>query len=247
MAIAHLSTAFPDTLDGLHSFWKTDRKKQLVTNEDDYEMVLVARETGVARFLPVAFLQIASLWSKEDNKLSTKDLATVVHGANQLRRALRTEVAKFLYEPSPPTCLFSNQCLDAKTTFLRTEGWEVWLDDSNLLNDDLLYSTTMTIPGLCKTCQDIMKSSMEKGRLSVWDRLPSYFDLPDWKTLKNTPGTKVSEPSKPDSLYRGFMLSDCSNFSPSNTPAFFSPHMHSNAPQTRFSLGYGQLLKAKEP
>ncbi len=39
---------------------------------------------------------------------------------------------------------------------------------------------------LCNVCKEVAVNSMKEGRKAAWEKLPSYFDLPDWETLRTT-------------------------------------------------------------
>lgn len=179
---------------------ETDEHKRLVQFEDNGIMLHIARRANALRLLPTVFYWIAANWPRDSQALSKDDILIVVQGAMKLRQALRTEVAKFLYESCPSTSVpaveqfsFSHMlspyscpqtCPDAKATFLRSSEWNSWVDDSKLLEGRLFHYRDQTVPGLCAFCQNKMMSSMEEGRRNVWEKLPGYFGLPDWQTLR---------------------------------------------------------------
>ena len=64
--------------------------------------------------------------------------------------------------------------------------WE-WLKKN--IGDPALVYTVDLERGLCRTCYNMAAESHMGTRASTWDRLPSYFDLPEWSVLN--PATSI--------------------------------------------------------
>lgn len=186
----------------------------LVKNEDDVELIHVARETNALQLLPIAFYSIAiscldmgaSTFGEVEvdeivdyRKLDTVDLAKVLFGREKLRQAMRTEIGAFLYESSPDGCRNDGKgetCLRTKRDFLLSDVW-LRLDVlPDVLDLDVIICLKKGLNELCAVCKDALHASAKQGRKSVWEKLPGYFGLEVWDRLKEI--TNVSGSGMPD-------------------------------------------------
>lgn len=89
-----------------------------------------------------------------------------------------------------PNCISSSKC-DASTAVL-----EAVIDQNSPIAGLVLpwpcltswwYSLHNVVQeGLCRTCADSVQNFHEHDvRLTLWNSLPSYFDLPLWDKLKD--------------------------------------------------------------
>jgi len=153
------------------------------------DAIKLAREAGVLFILPFAFLQLASMdtriilkGDRRDNDtvavLSREDQEICLLGRDALRLAQENDMFGWLGGPSP-NCLTPHHCDRIKIG----HGIQLWKPsclDLRLVK----WNETDWKTGLCGPCSGIGEKAYEEGRQLVWNKLPSFFGLPDWAELE---------------------------------------------------------------
>lgn len=189
--IAHLSYLYPNSRDEFDAF---PDPRRLILAQDDVTMLLVARETQANVLIPVAFYRIVvnvmqDLFKDDTDsksnldRLTREDLMSCIIGREKLRRAIRNEIGSFLDEASPVLC-GGEHCKPRKRSFLASKVWKNWTDSPRALDEELVDDITTSLDKLCEECVDALDISTREGRQRIWDKLPSYFGLPNWEALK---------------------------------------------------------------
>ncbi|OBZ73810.1 hypothetical protein A0H81_06190 [Grifola frondosa] len=183
-AINLLTSAYPSTLLA----WDDRLSNRLIPpfeNEHATYMAL-ALETRVRIILPAVYFA----WSRQPLLDALRDLvdieiaATILIGRERLQRAEISHILAFLqYNYPRPLCqnvVADNQIL-ARTTAAALamttehEPYHQWCSSHPSEVGESL--------GLCANCCLLVESTIQKGRSIVWEKLPGFFDLPDWETL----------------------------------------------------------------
>ena len=112
-------------------------------------------------------------------ELSPKDKSAVILGRHRLtQRALNRAYRPFLGPDKMHShCIFPDVCSSAREKAYRQtvkDGWLNPFEDP----DDVVFAET------CNPCMNQLTVHRDARLESMWETLPSAFDLPDWATLR---------------------------------------------------------------
>jgi hypothetical protein len=150
------------------------------------ECINLARNEGLLRFLPYCFIRlnrysISTIFNGfrlSNGKLLTLSLSDqhiYVVGLTLFRAAMVEEMFGWLVNSS---CQCSS-CSDARLK----HAIMLLKPDLNLNQHPMTKWKESWEDGLCKSCIATAKVSYEVGRKIVWEKLPSFFGLPQWKDM----------------------------------------------------------------
>jgi hypothetical protein len=184
-----LSDELPTSLEALDKLRRGRRIKTF--NGYVIECINLARSEEQLRFLPFCFARLnvfaaSTLLNgiqKSDGThltLSPSDQQIAIIGIERFRAAVVKEMFGWLDVDTslPDSCQRSN-CSAAKfdqaIALLKPPylAKEVPLKKWHSSSEDRL----------CKDCIATAKASYEAGRKSIWEKLPSFFGLPNWKDM----------------------------------------------------------------
>ncbi|KAF7297755.1 BTB domain-containing protein [Mycena kentingensis (nom. inval.)] len=153
--------------------------------------VLLAQEIGIYSILPILFYTIASVWDQEAcgfhnelfSRLDPLDQVKCLKGYTKLGRSLPETPMKWLEETciatssschSPTNCESSRIAL-LKDIALGRHGYQ--------LAHVFAEWDTDWEEFLCRSCISKAKAVYKTSQTECWEKLPSYFGLPDWEEL----------------------------------------------------------------
>lgn len=196
-ALRRLQTLFPKTLstDGL-------RGHPQFTAEFLLDVINLAEENSIKSILPAAYLQLCLTCSldpilngvqRKDGtqlRLSHESMTCCVLGREDLASQLPTLIfPSLLREPTN----------DPRTSSMCPRGWSSPCNSSfGAIRAAFLASSenkmkflkrpegiNQLVAGFCVECKKAIVERYTAGRKSVWDQLPSFFELPNWGDLKD--------------------------------------------------------------
>lgn len=194
--IKHLKLLHPDTYEEFLAFTEVNGSEAWnnfpIANEDDVITYQVAQETGLLRMLPTACYWMTINFFEgflSEDELPVGSITWIQKTIDTLIKAASESVWKSLFCSRPFMCMNTagHRCEDAISAFLSHKQWSRYKDDPDVF--DPYHWTSLQkhlFPHICEICRDNIKNCMEKGRREVWEALPSYFGLGDWKTLKDS-------------------------------------------------------------
>jgi hypothetical protein len=144
-------------------------------------VILLAQEMGIPDVLPISYYIVATRATPErvlaDGAVdwSWKEKTICMVGKEKLRAAWM-DCYTFLHTFKPsPRCGQRQDCLDAEGRRLRLQ----WLQVQNSRHDDpLLPFDDWESLGVCDKCRDSAMARYTTARKDLWERLPSFFNLP---------------------------------------------------------------------
>ena len=191
-AIDTLSTVYPSQFDE----WSDRNTTRLVPHftGETAAMIALCQQTGIRVFLPGVYYTAAKrplsdvlgeLHSLDLDNVTKQTICTrFILGREKLRE---TEIKSTLsfFEPTfnRPDCQNINdtsalQCY-AGTALLRTADAEPY-QDWCMSNPELVGKFI----NVCGGCCDTIEEHIRDAKRNIWKHLPSFFDLPDWDTLR---------------------------------------------------------------
>ncbi|KAF7297747.1 BTB domain-containing protein [Mycena kentingensis (nom. inval.)] len=192
-AVSRLKTAFPSTLSKFDELTKTNGRIQFPGNLTHFqfrvEIVNLAREMGLFSVLPSAFYELAIASSEEGVGLLSDDLfklhpadqVTCLRGRVRLVASLRDGPGKWMDPRNKlvpcASCTTSAGCSDAIETHPYSKLVLQAAEPALLLDG---YPRKIK---LCRACEITTKGIHKSAREKIWERLPSYFELPPWEEL----------------------------------------------------------------
>ncbi|KAF7298288.1 BTB domain-containing protein [Mycena kentingensis (nom. inval.)] len=200
-AATHLSAVFPTTLADYDSL--TTKKIDLAVSDlTMYEVIDVARLTGLDWVLPTAFYEAVKLCDERDLlrcSMAEDDKLRWVVGCRTMTVNETGEMVDFLWNPLIVPYCARRMCEEARISARRLSEidrkysraelcfmpLELWNNgdwkDKNIADD------------VCAACLTALKRAHTRARESFWRRLPSIFDLPDWDELEVMKAAVLSE------------------------------------------------------
>lgn len=160
-----------------------------------FDIIALAREAGILAILPLAFY----------NFIMSNDLETIINGAPRDDGSLAVLCVADL-----SACFLGIEAV----RLAQTEYTFSWLTDTTLPSERcdsrevcLLFKSSQIIrfwkpppclaaiaswnslwkAGECTLCRNCLYSArlaLEKDRRQVWNKLPTFFGLPEWQNLK---------------------------------------------------------------
>ncbi|KAI0090442.1 hypothetical protein BDY19DRAFT_1087795 [Irpex rosettiformis] len=153
----------------------------------------VARRCDAPILLPYALFQCGRklkpsnlvLNDASREKLSQLDRALIADGTVKLFQALRRTAYQPVYFPSSDDFVTCSSVVNCRTGFSRmAQDLEDEIPQSLTARKVVWKSVRASYPNICASCIARWRVSFGNGWLEVWDKLPSYFDLPTWEELK---------------------------------------------------------------
>ncbi|KAJ7079561.1 hypothetical protein B0H15DRAFT_787917 [Mycena belliarum] len=153
-------------------------KKSLV-----FDTAVLARENDLLTILPCAYFRLIDFYTQEildglsaTIRLPFPDQRSCILGREKLLKA-QWEQHWILSDTRADGCRSKLNCIEGRK-FCRDWGLKQGVTILSLKPD--IADTT-----LCDLCWTSYSEEMHKGRKELWDKLPSFFDLPPWNELKN--------------------------------------------------------------
>ncbi|KAJ7773955.1 hypothetical protein B0H16DRAFT_1362876 [Mycena metata] len=188
---SRLSAALPATVD---DYLFGDMKSKILFRHPEYSQrraevvvdgIVIARELNLLCLLPAAFW-FASMYPEpladSASLLPEADRRTIQLAVKPLRLAYADYLFGWLDEaivPSPD-CVQPKACCDSKIQ----RSLIIWRPPGLSLN---LGWNPSTATGLCKHCIALGQKHQSEGRKKLWNKLPSFFNLPSWDELLAPP------------------------------------------------------------
>ncbi|KAJ7633425.1 hypothetical protein DFH06DRAFT_1004367 [Mycena polygramma] len=190
-ALAHISSLYPTTLQ------EWDQRKDTameVFNARPFAVLLLAKETGHQALLPACMYLCADSVDINDIldgltsidgkhlELDWPDKRSCIRGRQNLLLALRAEVFAFLTGSlTIHNCTSVQRCDSAKLRWLQS------LEASLGNGCPGIFSIKFPWPSfrkaVCENCYCASYANSNQQRQLIWDKLPSYFDMPPWEEL----------------------------------------------------------------
>lgn len=208
--LRHLSTVCPDTLQ---DYLARTEKETLVQGENsadfNVDLIILANECLSQQLLPFSFYWAAIYkldmdfrsyppdenWEETSgyDRLPYADLARISYGAQRLQRAMNRRIGRSFQETPSHLCLDPVARATARKLTLEDEIWSEWKQLGEVFDPNLVTNIGDLVDGLCAACNDHMENAVENERREIWEELPSYFDLQDWTTLRESSKTLIVE------------------------------------------------------
>ncbi|KAJ7602765.1 hypothetical protein FB45DRAFT_1072642 [Roridomyces roridus] len=193
-ALAHIALFHPTTIDEYEltaanplpsSHWM----EELLRREGGLPMIPLARQLSLDWMLPVAFYRVCQ-HAKEAHvlhDLSADDQLRYILACRMLETGEVSKILNFLWMPidecsndDPPTC---NRIRIGYRRFAE-ERRVVSADLASKLPLDVWTSKDCSEMRVCAPCLRAMMDAHGAAKRSFWDRLPSFFGLPNWEELE---------------------------------------------------------------
>ncbi|KAJ7162302.1 hypothetical protein C8R46DRAFT_903935 [Mycena filopes] len=190
-ALAHVSSLYPTTLKEWDQRQDTAME---VFNARPFAVLLLAKETGHQALLPACMYLCADSVDIDDIldglksidgkhiELDWSDKRACIRGRQNLLLALRSEVFAFLTGSlAIPNCASPQRCDSSKLRWLQS------LEASLGNGCPGIFSIKFPWPSfrkaVCDNCYSASYTNSNQQRQLIWDKLPSYFDMPPWAEL----------------------------------------------------------------
>ncbi|KAJ7466903.1 hypothetical protein FB451DRAFT_1259476 [Mycena latifolia] len=190
-ALAHISSLYPTTLQE----WDLRKDTAMeVFNARPFAVLLLAKETGHQALLPACMYLCADSVDINDIldglksidgkhiELDWPDKRACIRGRQNLLLALRSEVFAFLTGSLPiPNCVSPQRCDSSKLRWL--QSLEASLGNGCPGIFSIKFPWTSFRKAVCENCYNASYNNSNHQRQLIWDKLPSYFDMPPWEEL----------------------------------------------------------------
>ncbi|KAF8959128.1 hypothetical protein BDZ97DRAFT_1667567 [Flammula alnicola] len=194
-ATTRLHLEFPQKIEDWDAIY--DARDDSSEIEDVYavlfDIVHLARELSITTILPAAYaaclcgfsIIVRGIRRQDTSMMQMKPdaFATLMLGRDKLIRHGAKFALTWLYHGRiipASTCNAPNGCTRAKEKLIG----KLWKNEDQHMFALEPWFADMGA-GLCPTCVMVAKRTHNEGRTIVWERLPSYFELPPWKELKD--------------------------------------------------------------
>ncbi|KAJ7682913.1 hypothetical protein B0H17DRAFT_1333540 [Mycena rosella] len=155
-----------------------------------FDTITLARENQLFAVLPCAYIR-ALLFNDQEQildgisssirvgppvKLPFMDQRVCILGLEKILKAQWQE--NWLFHSKAAGCTANSRCAARKLAILQS-----WVTHAVMI----LVPTgggSLNV-GLCNTCESQYMEAIAEGRKELWEKLPSFFDLPPWNELKN--------------------------------------------------------------
>ncbi|KAJ7213122.1 hypothetical protein GGX14DRAFT_620272 [Mycena pura] len=188
--LAHIASLYPTTLQEWDQ--RLDNAME-VFNARPFAVFLLAKETGHHALLPACMYLCADTVDINDIldglasidgkhiELEWVDKRACIRGRQNLLLALRSEVFAFLTNLKIPNCSSPQRCDSAKLHWL--QSLEASLGNGCPGIFSIKFPWISFRKAVCETCYSASYNNSNKQRQRIWDKLPSYFDMPSWEEL----------------------------------------------------------------
>jgi hypothetical protein len=189
-SVSRLKNMFPSTLDA--AVRRYDGTEVKVSPDHIIDAINLAKETGIRSILPFAFFSMMFLEtevilkgvSRSDGTvavLSRTDQELVLLAKDPFRLAQENDTFRWLEGVNVPSrdCSAPYVCARVKDKCMI----HLWRSPFPAPILPWLRWETLHRKGLCLSCWAIGEKCYEEGRQLVWNKLPSFFGLPDWADL----------------------------------------------------------------
>ncbi|KAJ6616627.1 hypothetical protein B0H10DRAFT_1799065 [Mycena sp. CBHHK59/15] len=193
-ALAHISSLYPTTLQ------EWDQRKDTsmeVFNARPFAVLLLAKETGHQALLPACMYLCADSVDINDIldglksidgkhlELDWPDKRACIRGRQNLLLALRSEVFAFLTGSlAIPNCVSPQRCDSSKLRWL--QSLEASLGNGCPGIFSIKFPWVSFRKAVCDNCYTASYTNSNTQRQFIWDKLPSYFDMPPWEELSKS-------------------------------------------------------------
>jgi hypothetical protein len=188
-SVSRLKNMFPSTLDA--AVRRYDGTGVKVSPDHIIDTINLAKETGIRSILPFAFFSMMCLNTEVILKgvrrsdgtvavLSRTDQEIVLLAKDPFRLAQEHDPFRWLDGAKAPSrdCSTPYVCAKVKDECM------IYLWRSPFPAPILPRWETLTwTKRLCVSCRVIGEKCYEEGRQLIWNKLPSFFGLPDWAEL----------------------------------------------------------------
>ncbi|KAJ6536649.1 hypothetical protein B0H10DRAFT_2257795, partial [Mycena sp. CBHHK59/15] len=190
-ALAHISSLYPTTLQ------EWDQRKDTsmeVFNARPFAVLLLAKETGhqalfrhactCARTVSTSTTSSTDSSPSMANTWSLTGPTSVpgIRGRQNLLLALRSEVFAFLTGSlAIPNCVSPQRCDSSKLRWL--QSLEASLGNGCPGIFSIKFPWVSFRKAVCDNCYTASYTNSNTQRQFIWDKLPSYFDMPPWEEL----------------------------------------------------------------
>ncbi|KAJ7043731.1 hypothetical protein C8F04DRAFT_1073109 [Mycena alexandri] len=157
------------------------------------EILTLARENNILGALPCAYYRVVATYSQKElfDGVSTDSDELVSLPSIDLRRCILGREALISAQMKPgytldwlSTWVPSQHCATAAACAGKRDK-EFRRCMSNPAVHALDYSVPFGSGSFCFECSPRIKQLVRAGKWKVWEKLPSFFDLPPWNELKN--------------------------------------------------------------
>ncbi|KAF7297451.1 Glutamine amidotransferase type-1 domain-containing protein [Mycena indigotica] len=190
-ALAHISSLYPTTLQD----WEQRRDNAIeVFNARPFAVFQLAKETGHEALLPACMYLCADTVDINDIldglksidgkhiELDWLDKRACIRGRQNLLLALRAEVFGFLTGTLKiPNCTNTARCDSAKLRWLQSLEASLGNGCPGIFSIKFPWSSFRK--AICEVCYTASYQDSMHHRQTIWDNLPSYFDMPPWEEL----------------------------------------------------------------
>ncbi|KAJ7274464.1 hypothetical protein B0H12DRAFT_399869 [Mycena haematopus] len=190
-ALAHISSLYPTTLQE----WDLRKDTAMeVFNARPFAVLLLAKETGHQALLPACMYLCADSVDINDIldgltsidgkhiELDWPDKRACIRGRQNLLLALRSEVFAFLTGSLQiPNCASPQRCDSSKLRWL--QSLEASLGNGCPGIFSIKFPWASFRKAVCDNCYTASFANSNQQRQLIWEKLPSYFDMPPWGEL----------------------------------------------------------------
>ncbi|KAG5645267.1 hypothetical protein DXG03_006569 [Asterophora parasitica] len=187
IALRHLTTAYPTTLQGWDSRLETRTFPSTKSFNDEFQLLRAVLKHGASWALPALFYSCgaypmqeildSTVWIEAGDLLLEKNLCLLGY-AEQFAASLK--VMRFLVQPTPSDCSDRLKCYPSRLTwFDMVDTWrpsiplEIWDE-----GDWKRYAREV-----CAACLEESRRAHRKARAAVWENLPKTYRLAPWDQL----------------------------------------------------------------
>jgi hypothetical protein len=206
-ALGVLSAQFPTTWDARYRSYMADPPLQFTRNATAVHLVNLSSELPLQRMLPSALLllstgarllNILDGTPMEDGRrveMSWAFKSLCLLGRGKIISAHRAHIypllERFRAGIIKSDCLLNGSCKTAVSTLIRDFDASTDTGSVNLLKPARLMLFKSVVDGrcppFCNRCCDVLEPLYHQQCALIWEKLPSYFDLPSWEELAQTP------------------------------------------------------------
>ncbi|KAF7296479.1 BTB domain-containing protein [Mycena chlorophos] len=153
------------------------------------EVINLAQEIGVWSILPAAFYALATAEIPDDpfsltsNLRRSEDAIAALTGRLAMMRSYHESPLKWLDRKIIPcdACPQKAECAAERTRLLAALGTRPVIVAAFFVEWEMVKGDRFK---LCTSCATRAREIFEDAKLEYWNKLPSYFGLPDWEELK---------------------------------------------------------------
>ncbi|KAF7297711.1 BTB domain-containing protein [Mycena kentingensis (nom. inval.)] len=188
-ALDRLREHYPSTLEGRDKIREQFPKGSRLGPAQ--KVIPLARECGVFSVLPTAFYHAAIDCAKQEigddrnllSGLSERDQLICYRGHLRMIKANKQRLLQWLGSRNTgcAPCAACTQTESCKT--IAADKLEQHVASNGWLSAVTNSWQAPSSSGFCAACAAAGKTFFEESRKELWDKLPSYFDLPAWDEL----------------------------------------------------------------